>query len=127
MILWKSLNGFYIVVITILFTSTAILIVPFVLVYTEGINDANYNLPWFGILLTISHMFYCLRLPYSMIVLAAGHFKETQTSAIVEMLLNILISIVLVKNFLWLGLLSERLLQCVIERFITLNIYLEIF
>ena len=90
-------------VITILFTSTAILIVPFVLVYTEGINDANYNLPWFGILLTISHMFYCLRLPYSMIVLAAGHFKETQTSAIVEMLLNILISIVLVKNFSLIG------------------------
>ncbi|WP_294561089.1 polysaccharide biosynthesis C-terminal domain-containing protein [uncultured Traorella sp.] len=86
-------------VITFSFTATAILIVPFVKVYTSGINDANYNVPLFGFLITIAQMFYCLRLPYSQIVLAAGHFKETQASALIEMFLNIIISAVLVWNF----------------------------
>ena len=86
-------------IISISFTATAILIVPFVKVYTNGINDANYEVPLFGFLITIAQMFYCLRLPYSQIVLAAGHFKETQSSALIEMFLNIIISTILVWNF----------------------------
>ena len=86
-------------IITLSFTATAVLIVPFVKVYTSGINDANYDVPLFGLLITIAQMFYCLRLPYSQIVLAAGHFKETQGSALIEMLLNIFISVILVWNF----------------------------
>lgn len=86
-------------VITFAFTATAILIVPFVKVYTNGINDANYEVPLFGMLITLAYMFYCFRLPYSQIVLAAGHFKETQNSALIEMFLNIIISTILVWNF----------------------------
>lgn len=86
-------------IITFAFTATAILIVPFVKVYTRGITDANYDVPFFSLLITIAQMFYCLRLPYSQIVLAAGHFKETQGSALIEMLLNIIISVILVWNF----------------------------
>lgn len=86
-------------IITLSFTATAVLIVPFVKVYTSGVNDANYDVPLFGLLITIAQMFYCLRLPYSQIVLAAGHFKETQGSALIEMLLNIIISMILVWNF----------------------------
>ena len=34
-----------------------------------------------------------------MVIMAAGHFKETQTSAIIEVVLNIAISIMLVKKY----------------------------
>lgn len=83
------------------FTITGLLIVPFVEIYTKEITDANYIVPIFAVLITCATASYCLRLPYSMIVLAAGHYKQTQNSAIIEMVLNIVISIALV---FWLGL-----------------------
>ena len=38
-----------------------------------------------------------MRIPYSTLVLAAGHFKETQNSAILETVINVVLSIVLVR------------------------------
>lgn len=90
--------------ITVLvFTITGLLIVPFVQIYTQGIMDADYIVPVFAVLITCATASYCLRLPYSMMVLAAGHYKQTQNSAIIEMILNVVISIGLV---FWLGLIG---------------------
>lgn len=86
-------------VVTLLFSCTLVLITPFVNVYTKGIIDANYNQPLFGVLLTLATAAYCLRLPYNIIVLAAGHYKETQLSAIIEMSINILMSVMLVSKY----------------------------
>lgn len=81
------------------FTCTSMLIVPFVAVYTYGIDDVNYIVPSFAVLITLAQSAYCLRLPYNMMVLAAGHYKETQWSAIIEVLINVIISVALVVNF----------------------------
>ena len=86
-------------VTVLVFTITGLLIVPFVRIYTSGITDANYIVPVFAILITCATASYCLRLPYSMMVLAAGHYKQTQNSAIIEMILNVAISIGLVFLF----------------------------
>lgn len=85
--------------VVLIFSCTSVLIVPFVTIYTKGISDANYIQPVFGLVLTISVAMYSIRLPYNIIVLAAGHFKETQLSAFVEMILNIVISLLLVRKF----------------------------
>ncbi|SMP65700.1 Membrane protein involved in the export of O-antigen and teichoic acid [Sphaerochaeta associata] len=85
--------------VTIFFTCTGILIIPFIIVYTATITDYEYVYPVFGILLVVAHALYCIRLPYNQLVLAAGHFKETQTSAIIEASINIVISIVLVQAY----------------------------
>jgi O-antigen/teichoic acid export membrane protein len=85
--------------VVMLFTITGILIIPFITVYTAVIDDYNYIYPTFGVLLTLSQALYCLRLPYNQIVLAAGHFKQTQNSAIIEASINIIISIFLVSKF----------------------------
>lgn len=85
--------------VTLLFSSTAILIVPFVNVYTKGIIDANYNQPLFGVLLALAMGAYCIRLPYNIMVLASGDYKETQSSAIIEMSINIIVSVLLVNKF----------------------------
>ena len=82
--------------VILLFTITAIMIEPFVKVYTLGVSDTNYLQPLFAYLITAAQASYCLRLPYNTIVLAAGHYKQTQTSAIIEAVLNIVISIILV-------------------------------
>ena len=88
-------------VVTYLFSLTAVLIVPFVLLYTQGVEDLNYNVPIFAILLVISKTFMSIRTPYQALVFAAGHFKQTQLSSILEACINIIVSIILVQ---WLGL-----------------------
>lgn len=82
---------------TYVFSCTASLIVPFIQVYTLGIKDANYIQPTFAILLTLANAMHCLRLPYNIMVLAAGHYKQTQRNYIVAAILNIVVSVLTVK------------------------------
>lgn len=84
---------------TIFFTVALILIVPFINVYTSGITDANYYRPVFACLLVLSEFMWAIRLPYSSITLAAGHFKETMKGAWVESGVNIILSVLLVFKF----------------------------
>lgn len=84
---------------TFIFILTAVLIVPFVQVYTHGVSDANYIQPLFGILLVAANSGHCLRLPYNIMILAAGHYKQTQHNYIIAAVMNIVISIIGVKQF----------------------------
>ena len=84
---------------TLIFTLTAVLIVPFVQVYTHGVNDADYVQPLFGVLLVAANSGHCLRLPYNIMILAAGHYKQTQHNYIIAALMNVVISIICVKQF----------------------------
>lgn len=80
----------------LLFTITGLLILPFVAVYTNGITDAKYVQPLFAVLIVAAHACHCLRIPYNNLILAAGHYKQTQSVFIVAALLNITISIIAV-------------------------------
>ncbi len=88
---------------TFVFGCTGMLVVPFVAVYTAGINDADYIVPLFAALITIAHAGHCLRLPYNIMILAAGHYKQTQSNYIVAALTNIILSVALV---IWFGLIG---------------------
>lgn len=84
---------------TILFTCTALLIMPFVSVYTSGITDANYLRPAFAYTLIIAEAFSCVRIPYQTVALAAGHFRQTRNGAFVEAGLNVALSVLLVYSY----------------------------
>lgn len=87
------------VLIEIAFGCTLVLIIPFVKVYTADITDANYiNIP-FAVLITLAQASYCLRLPYNIMVMAAGHYKQTQASAIIEAIINVVVSVSFVFRF----------------------------
>lgn len=79
------------------FGVTAVLIVPFIQVYTLGIHDANYIQPLFAALIVAANAAHCLRLPYNIMILAAGHYRQTQNNYIIAAALNIVISILAVK------------------------------
>lgn len=79
-----------------LFCCTGLLIVPFVRVYTMDVTDADYIQPIFALLLVIAYGIRCLRTPYNIWILAAGHFKQSQKCHIMAALLNLIISVVLV-------------------------------
>ena len=79
------------------FGCTGMLIVPFVQVYTKGVDDANYIVPLFAALITVAEALHNIRLPYLTMVLACGHYKQTQHNFIIAASVNIVISIVMVK------------------------------
>jgi O-antigen/teichoic acid export membrane protein len=81
------------------FGCTAMLVIPFVKVYTYGVTDANYIASLFSILLTLANAMYCLRLPYNIMILAGGHYKETQNNYVIAAVMNVVISVILVKSY----------------------------
>lgn len=93
---FKVYELFYMTLITILFAVTFILIVPFIDIYTKGITDVNYYRPIFARIMVIAELIYVIRLPYNAITFAAGRFKQTRNGAILEAILNLIISIILV-------------------------------
>lgn len=84
------------IISTIFFSCAAILIGPFVMVYTAGVQDVNYHQPVMGYLMCLAYWLTVIRLPYQNVIEAAGHFKETKGIAITEAVLNVGLSCVLV-------------------------------
>jgi len=110
--------------ITVLaFSSAAVLIIPFVKVYTRGITDANYIVPIFPFLMCAAIGCRCLQMPYNIVVQAAGHFKETQNSAIIEPVIDIILSVVLVGKYGLSGV-ALGMLVSIIYRMLYLSLYL---
>lgn len=90
----------YNVLVTVVFSVTLLLIVPFVSLYTQKIDDnIIYIQKNFAVLITFAQALYCIRIPYNTMICAAGHYKQTQLSAIIEVILNMGISLILVFNY----------------------------
>lgn len=81
---------------TVLFGTACITASSFVRLYTINVTDYTYVKPLFGMLIFSSEYIHCLRLPYNCIIYAAGRIKETRDSAIIEAVINIILSVVLV-------------------------------
>ena len=84
---------------TIVFGVSIYLLPSFVLIYTKGVNDAEYYQPVFSTIILLAEMVYCIRDPYVSVVYAAGKFKETTPIAYCEAGINITISLFLVNKF----------------------------
>lgn len=80
----------------VIYTCTFSLIVPFVSIYTLGVTDVDYFSPFFGCVLVVAISLFAFRLPYNMLILASGSFKETQKSYVVATVINIVTSVLMV-------------------------------
>ena len=78
-------------------TVCAILILPFVSIYTGGVTDVQYRQPLFAMLIIAGSYAYSIRHPFGCVVSAAGHYKETNAGAIGEVAINLVLSLALVK------------------------------
>lgn len=96
---FKVYTFFFYTLSTIIIVCTLFLIIPFISVYTKNITDANYIQPTFAYILVLAEFNYIIRYPYSTIVYAKGHFKETRNFSIAEPIINIVLSVVLVFNY----------------------------
>lgn len=112
------------IVCSIVFPSAAVLIVPFVGVYTNGVNDADYIQSFFGVTFTIAWGFSCLQLPYRVVTFAVGHFRETQNSSFIESGINIILSTIFVFYFDLLGVVVGTF-AALFYRFLYLSLYVQ--
>lgn len=81
-----------------LFTMTGLLITPFVMIYTHGINDADYFQPVFGVLLVLAEALCLLKEPHVSLAYSANKFKELTAPAYIEAAINLCVSILLVRK-----------------------------
>lgn len=72
------------------------LMLPFVSVYTAKVTDAQYIQPLFAAILVAAHAVHCLRIPYNMLILATGAYKESQGMHIITAAINLITSIIMV-------------------------------
>ena len=82
-----------------IYSCAIVLIVPFAMNYTRGIMDANYNQPFFSVLLIFSYGIFCIREPYVNMAYVANSYKEITKYAYIEAGINIVFSIIFVYKF----------------------------
>ena len=87
------------ILIFVIFTITALLITPFVMIYTKSVNDADYYQPLFGVLLVISEGLYLMKLPHLDLTYAAKKFREIARPSFIEGAINIIVSSLLAKRW----------------------------
>ena len=69
------------------------MILPFVEVYTAGVNDIEYVDHLLPILFALILLMNQIRIPALITINVAGHFKETQNGAILEAIINVVVSL----------------------------------
>lgn len=82
-----------------LFCVANLFILPFLKLYTAGVNDINYIDKILPFLFTSVYLLSCGRVSSSMVISYAKHYKETQWRCILESVINVVISVIAV-NFI---------------------------
>lgn len=83
----------------LIFGCTAVLIVPFVNIYTASLSDHGmYIVPLFSVLMTAATLLQNIKTVYHNLIQSIGLFKETQKCYFITALINVIISIILVKR-----------------------------
>lgn len=98
----KSYHEFefiYLQLIAIAYSVAYTLIIPFITLYTKGVNDTEYNVPIIATLMVLNGFLYSLKTPQGMIIIAAGHYKETRWRSLLQALILIIGGIILVRPF----------------------------
>lgn len=96
---YSTIEFLFHTIVTLIFTITGVLLIPFIRIYTSNFTDAEYILPLFGVMMVLGQTVYCIRIPYEMMIRVAGHYKQTQTSYIIEVVICVVASCLLVWRF----------------------------
>lgn len=90
---FRVFEVYYITFSFVLFSVAFIFMLPFITQYTKGVTDTNYVIPILPLLFVVINLLSAGRYPSDAMIHISGHFKETQNSAIVESVINIVVSI----------------------------------
>ena len=89
-------ESIYIFLTFYLYSTAILLFRPFIAVYTAKM-DANYLFAGFPVLFILSRILVNVRIPSIIAINTAGHFKQVKKYAVIEAIINVVLSIALVK------------------------------
>lgn len=89
----------YYALISVIYTTAFFLILPFIALYTHGVNDVQYADKWLALLFILDGLFYNMKTPQGMLVLSAGLYKETRRQTTVQAMIILVGGIILAPKF----------------------------
>ena len=79
------------------FSIAMVMVLPFISLYVpKNVTDINYIRPAYACVISLAFATHGIRIPYLTLVQGAGHYKETRNAAIIEAVINLVISVTLV-------------------------------
>lgn len=97
---FDSYEFLFFIVIFIVYTCMAVLLYPFITLYSGGFSDGVNYVRWELVaLFTAAGLLQSIRLPGLTVICAAGHYKQTQLRAVMEAVINLGVSLALIKPF----------------------------
>jgi hypothetical protein len=90
---YRDFEYLYLAITTILFSCAAILIVPFVVLYTDAITDAIYRAPAIGLLIVLEAVTDHGKMPMDLMITASGKFRETRHHCTAQMIIAMVLGL----------------------------------
>lgn len=88
----------FFMVIFVAYTCMAVLLHPFIQLYSASFTDGVVYLRWSLVaLFTAAGLLQAVRLPGLTVILAAGHYRQTRTRAVAEAAINLGVSLLLIR------------------------------
>ena len=87
---YREFECMYYLMITVVYSIAFVMIMPFINIYTNDVTDINYNMPILGFLFVLNGLLYNLKTPQGMLVISAGHYKETKMQTITQALIAVI-------------------------------------
>lgn len=85
----QEFETFYYSLITLVYSVSLFLIIPFITLYTKGVHDTNYIFPFLGFLFILNGLLDNLKTPQGMLVISAGLYRQTRGQSTIQALLMI--------------------------------------
>lgn len=86
----------YFNILSIVYSITAVMILPFVKLYTSSVDNVVYANQKLAVLFVLIGIANNLRVPGGTLINAGGYYKETQWRAVTEAIINFVVSIILI-------------------------------
>jgi O-antigen/teichoic acid export membrane protein len=107
---YREFEFSYYSIITVVYSVSMVMLLPFVKIYTTGITDANYILPLISFLMVLNGLLYNIKTPQGMLVISAGLYKETRIQTITQALIIVVLGVILTPIF---GLAGVLIASCI--------------
>lgn len=87
---YSDFEFMYYMFIGFVYSVTAVQIMPFIRLYTNGLTDADYDRALLGFLFAFNGFLYSLKTPQGMMVISAGLYKETKYQTVTQALIAVI-------------------------------------
>ncbi len=107
---YTTYEGVVAFVIALTFSVTAIMILPFINLYTNVVSDVNYLRPSYAILISLWAALYSYRIPATAIINAAGIYRENRINNILNLVFQVVLGVL---GAIFFGVVGVLVVMCI--------------